>query len=199
MDSLVLTLFPPCRIVDTTCTYILSGNVFEGIEAGRIQKWRIPLAAGKRYDARWIEWRGRVHRSTVKMLEFTGYIHLSFRSCSAACIVGLCRPTLLRMSHENLSILHELWFANLPIYLLYLVQRPAECDAKNSFNSLVSDGPAYKKIWLLIVAQLFMVICIYGLIRDFCSSTYWYFWLNLKLLKNTYYLFVKYWKWYFSE
>lgn len=72
VNSLVLTLFSSGRIVGTTSTYILSGSAFEGIEAGRIQKWRIPLAAGKRYDAGWIEWRGRVHRSMVKMLEFTG-------------------------------------------------------------------------------------------------------------------------------
>ena len=53
-------------------------------------------------------------------MEFTGVYPPFFSGCyPLRCTY--CRSPLLRISHENFSILCELWFANLPIYLLYLV------------------------------------------------------------------------------
>lgn len=122
------------------CILCVEAVAFESIGAG----WTQVEASGpgkEGTNGRWIERRdgggggGCAYSWTVKMLEFTGYIHLSFRYCPlrcAYCRLGSRTPTNVPREslHSTRTVIRE--STNLSAIPAY---RPAECDAKNSLSS----------------------------------------------------------------
>lgn len=141
MDSLVLTLFP------SYCRYNMYIHFIQqrlrGHRSGSNLKVENTIGRGKKVRCWMNRMTGtRIHRSTVKMLEFTGVYPPFFSVLPLLCVY--CRVPTDQPSYECPTRISPFYTVIRESTNLSGVpgQRPAECDAKNSLSSLVPDGLA---------------------------------------------------------
>lgn len=137
------------------------------------------------------------------MLEFTKIYPLFF-SVLPAPLRLLSAPTD-QLSYEcptRISILHEPWFANLSIYLLYLVSDRPNVTRKIHLLLALSCPTVYDRVYDKKNIIIGCRTVIYGYLRlwinyDFCFCIYSDI-IGYINLENTQRLFTEFWELYFS-